>query len=71
MEGSVCCQQFPRFLKVCTAFVVIELHLSHREWRIRRVEGVSGRYPSVTRRHGMEGICHVWVCHARVLHLLQ
>ena len=40
-----------------------------------RMEGVSGSYPSVTRRHGIEGICHrevshaVRVCHARVLHV--
>ena len=80
-EGSVCCQQVSQVsqgegVHVWTAFVVRELHLSYREWIIGRMEGVSGSYPSVTRRHGMEEVCHkevshaVWVSRARVLQLL-
>ena len=41
------------------------------------MEVVTGSYPSVIRRHGMEEVCHkevshaVRVSHARVLELLQ
>ena len=76
-EGSVCQQvsQVSEGEGVWTAFVVRELHLSYREWRIRRMEGVSGSYSSIPRRHGIEEVCHKEVSHAvshaRVLQLLQ